>query len=107
MDKATFEMIFKMVAYFVFFLLSVYVVPWIKSKISAEKMAELEGYAEWAVRSAEQLYTEEEWLKKKTYAMEYVATKIGELGVEMSAVDIEALIESTVNFIKYGTEYNK
>jgi len=107
MDKTTLEMVFKLVITLIFFLVSTYLIPWLKSKIGEAKLNDIQKYAEWAVRSAEQLYTAEEWEEKKIYAMNYMAEKISETGIELTVADINALVEATVNLIKYGTEYSK
>lgn len=107
MEKEIIELIIKLVIAFVFFLLSKYAIPWLKSNVGEGKIAEIQTFAEWAVRSAEQLYTEEQWQKKKEYAMQYVAEKTADIGLQLTIADIEALIESTVNYIKYGSEYTK
>lgn len=82
-------------------------IPWIKSKIDADKLATIEDFAIIFVRSAEQLFDSEEWKKKKEYVMDSICKKAHEVGIELSEEDLNAIVESAVNYIKYGSEYNK
>lgn len=70
-------------------------------------MATIEDFAIIFVRSAEQLFDSEEWKKKKTYVMDAICKKAQEVGIELSEEDLNAIVESAVNYIKYGSEYNK
>ena len=88
-------------------LISAYVIPWLKGKMGEDKYKEIKYYAEYAVRCAEQLYSGEQGREKKAFAMSYLVSKAKEVGIEMSEEDISILIESTVNLIKYGMEYNR
>ena len=53
-------------------LVTAYVIPFIKSKISSTELNKLIEYAKIAVRCAEQIYTVEQWKEKKEYVMDYV-----------------------------------
>lgn len=46
-------------------LITSVVIPWIKTKITAEQMELLKRYTEYAVRCAEQIYSPDEWQDKK------------------------------------------
>lgn len=81
-----------------------FIVPWIKSKVSAEKLAELEKYTEIAVRCAEQIYTPEEWKQKKIYVMGYITQKANEIGIDATEEDINLMVEGIVNLVKKNKE---
>lgn len=81
-------------------LISAYVIPWIKANIGADKLAEIAYYTELAVRSAEQLFTPEEWAKKKEYVYTYISGLVSEYGLKLSPADIDILIEGIVNEVK-------
>lgn len=106
-NKEIFEIMVKAIAMLLSVLISAVIIPYVKNRLGEGKLERLKEYAEIAVRCAEQIYTPEEWKLKKIYASEYVSSKVAELGIEMTIADIDALIEATVNLIKYGTEYSK
>ena len=81
-------------------LISAYVIPWLKNKIGEDKYATIVEFAEIVVRSAEKIYTQEEWAQKKRYAVEMVSAKVKELGIELTAEEINAIIEGAVQAVK-------
>lgn len=81
-------------------LISAYVIPWLKNKIGEDKYITLIDFAEIVVRSAEKIYTPEEWSKKKEYAVELVAKKSEELGLNLEVEEINAIIEGAVQAVK-------
>lgn len=100
MDNNTINMLIKAVITCITVILTTFVIPWIKSKIDADKMVKIEEYCELAVRCAEQIYTPDEWLKKKEYVMDYISRKAHEFGVELTIEDINNMIEGIVNSVK-------
>ena len=80
------------------------IVPYIKQRLGDDKYAELTNYVEWAVRSAEQIYTPEEWEQKKAYVMNYIIAKAAELKIELTENDINILVEGIVNLVKHDKE---
>lgn len=84
----------------VLILISAYVIPWLKNKVGDDKYATIVEFAEIVVRSAEKIYTPEEWAKKKEYAVELVAKKSEELGLNLSVEEINAIIEGAVQAVK-------
>ena len=81
-------------------LISAYVIPWLKGKIGDDKYATIVEFAEIVVRSAEKIYTLEEWAQKKRYAVEMVQKKAEELGITITAEEINAIIEGAVQAVK-------
>lgn len=81
-------------------LISAFVIPWIKEQIGSDKFADLVYYTELAVRSAEQLFTPEEWAKKKEYVYTYISGLVSEYGLKLTPADIDILIEGIVNSVK-------
>ncbi len=84
-------------------LVSAYVIPWLKTKINDEKLTELEKFCEQAVRSAEQLYSPEEWKLKKQYVLSLVNEKMEKLGLGLNEAEVDAVIEGIVNYVKHNT----
>lgn len=101
-DAETLNTIIKAVITLVSVILTTFVVPLIKTKVEAEKLAKIEEYTRLAVRCAEQIFTEEEWLRKKEYVLNYISEKAEELGIDVSAADVENIIEGIVNEVKHG-----
>ena len=84
----------------VLILITAFVIPWLKNKVGEDKYATVVEFAEIVVRSAEKIYTQEEWLKKKDYAVELVAKKAHELGLDLDVAEINAIIEGAVQSVK-------
>ena len=88
-------------------LVSAYLIPWLKTKISEEKLEELEKFCEQAVRAAEQLYTPEEYQLKKAYVLSLINEQIEKLGLGLNDAEIDAIIEGIVNYVKPNKEYGE
>lgn len=87
---------------FVAAVVSAYVIPWLKSKITKEKREELENWINIAVLAAEQIYNgigrgEE----KKAYVLQFLADK----GYDVDTESINATIEAAVKSM--NEEYKK
>ncbi len=78
-------------------LITTFLIPWIKAKISAEKLAEAQKWVTIAVQAAEMIYTESGLNKtKKNYVRSYLINK----GYDFDADSINAMIESAVLTMK-------
>ena len=74
-------------------LITAFVIPWLKRKISAEKMAEIKKWTKIAVEAAEMIFKGSNLGQtKKAYVSNYLKEK----GYTLDEDSIEALIESTV-----------
>lgn len=73
-------------------LVTTFVIPWIKSRLSAEKLDTLQVYVEIAVKAAEQIYTAADGEKKKQYVLDYLAGQ----GITFDAQTVDQMIEATV-----------
>lgn len=80
--------------------ISAYVIPWLKNKIGDDKYATIIEFAEIVVRSAEKIYTPEQWQEKKNYAVEMVIEKAKTLGINLSLTEVNAIIEGAVQAVK-------
>lgn len=79
------------------------IVPWIKTKITAEQMRLIEQYTEYAVRCAEQIFEPDEWTEKKAWVMEYITTIINDkFNLTLTYEDINTIVEGVVNSVKKG-----
>lgn len=84
----------------VLILVSAYVIPWLKSYVGQNKYDMVVEFAEIVVRSAEKMYTPEEWAQKKAYAVNMLSKKAKELGLEIGEKEINAIIEGAVQAVK-------
>lgn len=84
-------------------LVTAYVIPFIKSKISSTELNKLFEYVKIAVRCAEQIYTVEQWQEKKGYVMNYVMNIMNEkLHIDLSYDQIDTIVEGIVNEVKHN-----
>lgn len=73
-------------------LVSAVAVPWLRSKLGAEELAEFLRWVEIGVAAAEQLYTATDGEKKKAYVVKYLKEK----GYTADVEDIENAVEAAV-----------
>lgn len=82
-------------------LVTAFLIPWIKSKMSTEKQVQLAHWIGVAVEAAEQIITGSgKGAEKKAYVVAILAEKGYILDVENVATDIDALIEAAVYQLK-------
>jgi hypothetical protein len=81
-------------------IISAYVIPWLKNKLGEDKYATIIEFAEIVVRSAEKIYTPEQWQEKKQYAVNLVIEKAKNLGIDLSVEEVNAIIEGAVQAVK-------
>ena len=84
-------------------LVSAFLIPWIKTKIDADKLQTVRAYVEIGVKAAEQLYTATEGDKKKAYVISFLAGK----GIKFDVETVDKLIEAAVLQLHhelYGSE---
>lgn len=74
-------------------LITAFLIPWIKSKTSAEKLEQIELWVTVAVEAAEQIYTGSgKGAQKKAYVLEFLNSK----GFDLDWEEIDMMIESAV-----------
>ena len=75
------------------------VIPYIRSKTTAQQQAEINDWVKIAVSAAEQLYKDSgRGSEKKAYVLEW----LNEHGVTVDESKLDALIEAAVYDLKYG-----
>ena len=83
-------------------IVTTFLIPWIKSKIDAAKLAQIVEWVGIAVRAAEQIYNESGMgEKKKQYVLDFLADK----GFTLDTNSINAMIEAAVK--ELNIEQNK
>lgn len=84
-------------------LITTFVIPFIKSKISQQNLDKLIEYTKIAVRCAEQIYTPEQWKEKKQYVMDYLLSFVNyRLNIKIKEEDLDVIVEGIVNEVKHG-----
>ena len=80
------------------------VIPYIKSRTTAQQQAEINAWVKIAVSAAEQIYTGSgRGEEKKAYVLNWLE----EHGVTLDETRINALIEAAVYGLKHGEEGNE
>jgi hypothetical protein len=80
-------------------LVTAFFIPWLKTKIDAAKLAELDKWVKIAVQAAEMIYTESGMGKfKKNYVKTFLESK----GYTYDDESIDVLIESAVLALNKG-----
>ena len=73
-----------------------YVIPWIKSKLSDKQYNDLTKLVRVGVFAAEQVFSSEQWREKK----QYVVDLLKENGYTVDTTAVDALIEATVRELR-------
>jgi len=84
-------------------LVSAFLIPWIKTKIDADKLQTIRAYVEIGVKAAEQLYDATDGPEKKAYVLSFLAEK----GITFDSEVVDKMIEATVLQLHhelYGSE---
>ena len=84
-------------------LVSAFLIPWLKTKIDANKLQTIKTYVEIGVKAAEQLYAATDGEEKKAYVINFLA----EHGIRFDVSTIDQLIEAAVLQLQhelYGSE---
>lgn len=71
-------------------------VPYVRTKVSGDKLSNIYTLVKIAVNAAEQLYGSKTGEKKKQYVIEYLAGKGIYVDVDIVASEFNAMIESAV-----------
>lgn len=89
-------------------ILTVYIIPLIKSKIGNENLAKYEYWADLAVKAAEMLWTESgHGADKKQYVVDFLNNMFNKNKVVITEQQIEILIESAVKQMKLDENISK
>ena len=70
-----------------------FLVPWLRNRYGAEKLADMMTYVSIFVRAAEQLFDATDGAKKKQYVLDRLAEK----GIRIDGDALDAMIEAAVN----------
>ena len=84
-------------------LVSAFLIPWLKTKIDANKLQTIKTYVEIGVKAAEQLYAATDGEEKKAYVINFLA----EHGIRFDVSTVDQLIAAAVLQLHhelYGSE---
>lgn len=84
-------------------LVTTFLIPYIKKKISAEKLAELQKWIGIAVEAAEQIYGSKTGTQKKEYVVSFLRSK----GFVIDSEEVNTLIEAEVHKLTNTAPKNK
>lgn len=86
-------------------LITAVFIPWIRTKISTEKLGQYITWASKAVEAAEQLYPDKHiGAIKKEYCVEFLTNLVNKDKVNITAEQMDVLIESAVKELKLKKE---
>ena len=92
-----YTLLFEGVLTILFALVTMYVIPWIKTKVSAEELTEIIKWVKIAVQAAEMIYKESGMGEEKKA---YVKTFLEDEGIKYDERQIDSMIESAVLELK-------
>lgn len=99
MDEIIFEIV-KIIVMVAALLIAHYLVPWIKDKIGADKLAEIEKWTRYAVEKAQQVYWAESGQDRKAYVTEFLKQLLISKNISISDEQLDVLIEAAVKEMK-------
>lgn len=73
-------------------LISVFLIPYIRSRTEASRLAEIEKWVQIAVAAAEQLYTSAQGEEKKNYVLNFLTDH----GYDVDFTEVNNLVEAEV-----------
>lgn len=99
MNEILFEII-KLIVMLAALVIARYLVPWLKRKIGADKLAEAEKWAKYAVLKAQQVLGEESGEDRKAYVTEFLKELLIAKNIALSDEQLDVLIEAAVKQMK-------
>lgn len=99
MNDIIFEVI-KIVVMVAVLVITRYLVPWIREKIGADKMMEIEKWVRFAVLKAQQVMQSATGEDKKAYVTEFLKQLLIAKNISLSDEQLEVLIEAAVKQMK-------
>lgn len=77
-------------------LITIYVIPFIKTKVEASKLQNILSWVETLVACADQIFQRHQGAEKKAYVLERLNAILSEHGLTLDTQTIEDLIEAEV-----------
>ncbi len=99
MDEILFEVL-KLVVMIAAALVVRYLIPWVKGRIGADKMAEAEKWVRYVVLKAQQVMWSKDGPERKAYVTEFLRELLIEKDIALSDEQLDILIEAAVKQMK-------
>lgn len=99
MDEIIFEVI-KIVVMVVALVVARYLVPWLKEKIGADRMAQIEKWTKYAVEMAQQVHWSRPGKDRKAIVTEFLREILTAKNISISDEQLDVLIEAAVKEMK-------
>lgn len=99
MNEIIFEII-KVVVMVAVLVITRYLVPWLKEKIGADKLAAAEKWTRYAVLKAQQVLWEKDGQDRKAYVTEFLKEILIAKNIAISDEQLDVLIEAAVKQMK-------
>lgn len=99
MNEIVFEII-KVIVMVAVLLISRYLIPWIKEKCSADRLALAEKWVKYAVLKAQQVLWAEKGQDRKAYVTEFLKEILIAKNIALSDGQLDVLIEAAVKQMK-------
>jgi len=99
MSEIAFEVL-KFIVVIVVLFVTRYLVPWLKEKIGADKLAVAEKWARYAVLKAQQVLWEKDGQDRKAYVTEFLKEILMAKNIALSDEQVDVLIEAAVKQMK-------
>ncbi len=96
----TTELIIKGIFALLGVIVTYFLIPFLREKVEGQKMDQFLAYVEWAVRWAEQVYTDEQNERKKREVVLLVTDYLGKINLDLNEEEVDAIIEGIVNLVK-------
>lgn len=88
-------------------IVTTYLIPFLREKVGAEKLADVEKWVKFAVLKAQQVMQASSGKEKKLYVVEFVRTIVDWYGLLLTSEQIDILIESAVKQMKIEEKANE
>ena len=99
MSEIVFEII-KLIVMLAALIIARYLVPWLKEKIGAEKLAQIEKWTKYAVEMAQQVYWPQSGEDRKAIVTEFLREILIAKNISISEGQLDVLIEAAVKEMK-------
>lgn len=101
MNDIIFEIV-KLAVMALILLITRYLIPMLKEKIGADKLATVEKWAKYAVLKAQQVLWSESGRDRKAYVTEFLKEILIEKNIALSDEQLDVLIEAAVKQMRIG-----
>lgn len=99
MNEIIFELL-KIVVMVAIVLIMRYFIPWVKERIGADKLTQIERWVRYAVLKAQQVMWSENGADRKAYVTEFLRGLLIEKNIALSDEQLDVLIEAAVKQMK-------